>query len=265
MTTALLSAKDLVKEFNGFRAVDGVSLEILSGEIFAFLGPNGAGKTTTIAMMTTQLKPTSGSISLDGIDVINQATRAKSLFGVVFQEAAVDKDLTAFENLWIHSVLYGLERPERDERIEEMLELVELTDRKNSLVRTFSGGMHRRLEIARGLMTHPRILFLDEPTLGLDVQSRERIWSYIENVRQQFGTAIFLTTHYLEEAERADRVGIINHGRIVDLDTPNNLKSAHGASTMDDVFLTLAGHGIRDDQLDAASLERAIRRGRKRR
>ena len=263
MPAPLLQAKDLVKEFNGFRAVDGVSLEIAPGEIFAFLGPNGAGKTTIISMMTTQMKPTSGSITLDGVDVICQANRAKALFGVVFQEAAVDKDLTAYENLWIHAVLYGLGRTERQERIEEMLGLVELTERKDSMVRTFSGGMHRRLEIARGLMTRPRILFLDEPTLGLDVQSRERIWSYIEDVRRSFGTAIFLTTHYLEEADRADRVGIIDHGRMVDLDTPERLKASKQAKTMDEVFLELTGHGIRDDQLDAASLERAMRRRRK--
>jgi ABC-2 type transport system ATP-binding protein len=263
LNAPLLVAKDLVKEFNGFRAVDGVSLEISPGEIFAFLGPNGAGKTTTIAMMTTQLKPTSGAISLGGLDVVNRATEAKALFGVVFQEAAVDKELTARENLWVHAVLYGLGRPERDERIGEMLELVELTERKDSLVRTFSGGMKRRLEIARGLMTRPRILFLDEPTLGLDVQSRERIWSYIEDVRRTYGTAIFLTTHYLEEADRADRVGIIDHGRIVEVDSPANLKAIHKGSTMDEVFLALTGHGIRDDQLDAASLERALRTRRR--
>lgn len=259
MSAPLLVAKDLVKEFDGFRAVDGVSLEVSAGEIFAFLGPNGAGKTTTIAMMTTQTKPTSGTIRLGELDVVSQATRAKALFGVVFQEAAVDKELTAYENLWVHAVLYGLGRSERDERIEEMLSLVELADRKDSLVRTFSGGMKRRLEIARGLMTRPRILFLDEPTLGLDVQSRERIWSYIEEVRRGFGTAIFLTTHYLEEAERSDRVGIIDHGRMVEVDSPANLKAAHRGSTLDEVFLALTGHGIRDDQLDASSLERALR------
>jgi ABC-2 type transport system ATP-binding protein len=190
MAAPLMVVKDLVKEFDGFRAVDGVSLELYPGE-----------------------KPTSGAITLGDVDVVRSSTAAKSIFGVVFQEAAVDKDLTAFENLWLYGVLYGLARAERSARIEEMLELVELTDRRDDFVRTFSGGMRRRLEFARGLMTRPRILFLDEPTLGLDVQSRERIWSYIERIRSDYGIAIFLTTHYLEEAERADRVAIIDHPR----------------------------------------------------
>ncbi|MCZ6660679.1 MAG: ATP-binding cassette domain-containing protein [bacterium] len=263
MAAPLLVVKDLVKEFDGFRAVDGVSLELYPGEIFAFLGPNGAGKTTTIAMMTTLLKPTSGAITLGDVDVVRSSTAAKSLFGVVFQEAAVDKDLTAFENLWLYGVLYGLPRTERSARIEEMLELVELTDRRDDFVRTFSGGMRRRLEFARGLMTRPRVLFLDEPTLGLDVQSRERIWSYIERIRSDYGIAIFLTTHYLEEAERADRVAIIDHGRLIALDSPEGLKAAYGAASLEEAFLSLTGHGIRDDQLDAASLQRALRQRRK--
>jgi ABC-2 type transport system ATP-binding protein len=259
MVGPILVVKDLVKEFGGFRAVDGVSLELYPGEILAFLGPNGAGKTTTIAMITTLIKPTSGAITLGGVDVVGRADAAKTLFGVVFQEAAVDKDLTAHENLWLHAVLYGLPKAERQGRIEEMLRLVELTDRCDDLVRTFSGGMQRRLEFARGLMARPRALFLDEPTLGLDVQSRERIWSYIERIRSDYGTAVFLTTHYLEEAERVDRVAIIDHGRIIAVDTPDGLKSSHGAESMDEVFLTLTGHGIRDDQLDASSLQRALR------
>jgi ABC-2 type transport system ATP-binding protein len=156
-----------------------------------------------------------------------------------------------------------LPRSEREERIEEMLRLVELTDRRDDLVRTFSGGMQRRLEFARGLMTRPRVLFLDEPTLGLDVQSRERIWSYIERIRSDYGTAFFLTTHYLEEAERVDRVAIIDHGRLIAVDTPGGLKASHGAASMDEVFLTLTGHGIRDEQLDAASLQRVLRHRRK--
>lgn len=262
MVGPLLVVKDLVKEFGGFRAVDGVSLELFPGEILAFLGPNGAGKSTTIAMITTLIKPTSGAITLGGVDVVRQAGAAKALFGVVFQEAAVDKDLTARENLWLHAVLYGLPRSEREARIEEMLRLVELTDRRDDLVRTFSGGMQRRLEFARGLMTRPRVLFLDEPTLGLDVQSRERIWSYIERIRSDYGTAFFLTTHYLEEAERVDRVAIIDHGRLIAVDTPGGLKAAHGAASMDEVFLTLTGHGIRDEQLDAASLQRVLRQKR---
>jgi ABC-2 type transport system ATP-binding protein len=259
MAGPVLVAKDLVKEFGEFRAVDGVSLELFPGEILAFLGPNGAGKTTTIAMMTTLMKPTSGAITLGDVDVVRRADAAKTLFGVVFQEAAVDKDLTARENLWLHAVLYGLSRDERETRIEEMLGLVELTDRCDDLVRTFSGGMQRRLEVARGLLTRPRILFLDEPTLGLDVQSREHIWAYIERVRSEFRTAIFLTTHYLEETERADRVAIIDHGRLIAVDTPEGLKAATGAASMDEVFLTLTGHGIRDEQLDAASLQRVLR------
>ncbi|MFQ5893840.1 MAG: ABC transporter ATP-binding protein, partial [Nitrospinota bacterium] len=237
-------------------------LDLNPGEIFAFLGPNGAGKSTTIAMMITLLKPTSGAITLAGVDVVSQATAAKALFGVVFQEAAVDKDLTAYENLWLHGVLYGLPRTERHARIQELLELVELTDRRDSLVQTLSGGMQRRLEFARGLMTRPRVLFLDEPTLGLDVQSRERIWSYIEKIRSEYGTAIFVTTHYLEEAERADRVAVIDHGRLIAVDSPEALKAAYGAASMDEVFLTLTGHGIRDEQLDAASLQRVLRQRR---
>lgn len=220
----------LVKKFNGFTAVDGVSFTVREGELFGLLGPNGAGKSTTIYMLTTLLEPTTGAATVNGFDVRTQSDEVRNSIGIVFQDPTVDTRLSAYDNLDIHGRLYGMDAKLREERIDEVLRLVELTEWKDKMVRTFSGGMRRRLEIARGLLHTPKILFLDEPTLGLDPQTRRHIWSYIEKLKRQ-GITIMLTTHYLEEADYlCDRVAIIDHGGIKVLDAPKNLKAAIGGS-----------------------------------
>lgn len=212
----------LVKEFGKFRAVDEVSFEVEEGEIFGLLGPNGAGKTTIVMTLVTLLKPTSGKAFVAGHDVVEEASMVRKKIGIVFQETTLDLELTAKENLDFHARLYGLSGNVRKKRIEEVLELVELTEKANIAVKKFSGGMKRRLEIARGLLHFPRVLFLDEPTLGLDAISRRRIWDYIVEAKKD--TTIFLTTHYIEEAEKlCDRVAIMNRGKIVALEKPENL------------------------------------------
>ena len=215
----------LVKKFNGFAAVDGISFNVKKGELFGLLGPNGAGKSTTIYMLTTLLAPTSGHAYVNGFDVVSNPDEVRSSIGIVFQDPTVDTRLTAYDNLDIHGRLYGMDSQTRKERIDEVLELVELVDWRDKLVKTFSGGMRRRLEIARGLMHTPEVLFLDEPTLGLDPQTRRHIWGYIEKLKKQ-GISIMLTTHYLDEADHlCDRVAIMDHGRIKAIDTPKNLKA----------------------------------------
>jgi len=223
-----IEIKNLVKEFDGIKAVDDISLEIEYGEIFALLGPNGAGKTTTISILATLLKPTSGKARVNGYDVVKQAAKVRHSIGIVFQDPSLDDRLTARENLEIHGRLYHMKRDERKKRIKEVLKMVELEGRANSLVKTFSGGMRRRLEIARGLMHKPRILFLDEPTLGLDPQTRRHIWDYIEKLRRE-GVTVLLTTHYMEEADHlADRIAIIDKGKVVALGSPSELKDSIG-------------------------------------
>jgi len=223
-----VQTKELTKKFNGFTAVDGLTFDIKKGELFGLLGPNGAGKSTTIYMLTTLLKPTSGTAIVGGYDVNEEPDKVRERIGIVFQDQTLDTYLTAFDNLDIHGRLYGMKKEERMKRIDEVLDLVELSEWKNKPVKTFSGGMRRRLEIARGLMHTPSILFLDEPTLGLDPQTRRHIWSYIEKLRKEDIT-ILLTTHYLEEADHlCDRVAIIDHGKIKVLDTPENLKKQIG-------------------------------------
>jgi len=223
-----IETKGLTKKFNGFTAVDGLTFDIKKGELFGLLGPNGAGKSTTIYMLTTLLKPTSGTAIVGGYDVNEEPDKVRERIGIVFQDQTLDTYLTAFDNLDIHGRLYGMKKEERMKRIDEVLDLVELSEWKNKPVKTFSGGMRRRLEIARGLMHTPSILFLDEPTLGLDPQTRRHIWSYIEKLRKEDIT-ILLTTHYLEEADHlCDRVAIIDHGKIKVLDTPENLKKQIG-------------------------------------
>ena len=218
---AAISLHSLTKRFGDLVAVDGVDLEIKKGELFGLLGPNGAGKSTIIKMLTTMLKPSGGEARVWGHDIINERNDVRSSIGVVFQDPSVDDMLTGRENLDFHGRMYGLERAERKERIEEVLELVDLTDKADVKMQDYSGGMQRRLEIARGLMHHPHVLFLDEPTLGLDAQTRRHIWQYIREMNRQEGVTIILTTHYMEEADYlCQRVAIIDGGRIVALDTP---------------------------------------------
>ncbi len=220
----------LEKKFNGFTAVDKISFSMKRGELFGLLGPNGAGKSTTIYMLTTLLKPTSGSATVNGFDIRTDSEAVRKSIGIVFQDPTVDIRLTAYDNLDIHGRLYGMSGQKRKERIKEVLDLVELGEWKDKMVRTFSGGMRRRLEIARGLLHTPEVLFLDEPTLGLDPQTRRHIWQYIEKLRKG-GIAMMLTTHYLEEADYlCDRVAIIDRGRIKALDTPRSLKGIIGGN-----------------------------------
>lgn len=228
MTTAI-RVQNLTKTFGSLVAVSNVSLEIQQGEIFGLLGPNGAGKTTIISMLATMLTPTSGTASILECDINTNEDGVRKAIGIVFQDQSLDEELTAAENMEFHARLYRLPADIRKQRIDEMLRLVELEDRKNDLVKTFSGGMRRRLEIARGLLHHPSVLFLDEPTLGLDPQTRNHLWQYIHSLSTEKNITIILTTHYMEEADRlCDRIAIIDHGTIIAMDTPENLKSGIG-------------------------------------
>jgi ABC-2 type transport system ATP-binding protein len=217
----------LTKEFNGLKAVNNVSLSIEEGEVFGLLGPNGAGKTTFISMLCTLLRPTSGTARVNGFDIVKQQDEVRKSIGIVFQEPSLDNRLTGRENLEMHAGLYGVPKAERKKRIEEVLELVALSDRADELVKTYSGGMKRRLEIARGLIHYPKVLFLDEPTLGLDPQTREHIWEYIKKLAEREHITILLTTHYMEEADAlCNRVAIMDYGEIKVLDTPEALKNS---------------------------------------
>ncbi len=230
---AAIRTRGLTRIFGEHRAVDGVDLEVKRGEIFGLLGPNGAGKTTTINMLTTLLKPSSGEAYVNGFDVSTQAAGVRQSVGLVFQEPSIDTLLTARENLVLHGRLYGVPPKDVAARVDELLKLVELDARADDRTRTFSGGMKRRLEIARGLLHRPTVLFLDEPTLGLDPQAREHIWTYLRELRRDYGTTILLTTHYMEEADQlCDRVAIIDHGKIVALDTPRALKDSIGGDVV---------------------------------
>jgi len=221
----MIRVQNLVKTFGDFTAVKDISFDVAQGEIFAFLGPNGAGKTTTIKMLTTLLRPTSGVIELDGLDPATNSKAARQSFGIVFQDPSLDGEQTAWENMELHGVLYHVPRKVRAERTEQLLKLFELWDRKDSYVKTFSGGMKRRLEIARGFLHTPRILFLDEPTLGLDPQSRNQLWTHVKHLNETEKTTVFLTTHYMDEADRvAHRIAIMDHGAIVAQGTSAELK-----------------------------------------
>ena len=229
MNMAAIKTDNLVKRYADVTAVDGVSLEIPEGEVFGLLGPNGAGKTTLISMLATLVRPTSGGALVAGRDINTEPLEVRKNIGIVFQEPSVDDLLTARENLYLHSMLYGMPRREINPKIDKMLALVNLSDRADSFVKTYSGGMRRRLEIARGLIHGPKILFLDEPTLGLDPASRKSVWSHIRELKEAHNTTIILTTHYMEEADSlADRIGIINRGKIIELDTPEALKRKVG-------------------------------------
>ena len=321
MNTNVIKVDDLSKKFGQMTAVDRISFQVVKGEIFGFLGPNGAGKTTTINILCTLLLPTSGRASLNGYNIRRQRNEVRRSIGLVFQDPTLDEYLTAEQNLLFHAYAYGVPRDVRNKRMDELLELVELKDRYKDKVRTYSGGMKRRLEIARGLLHRPQVLFLDEPTLGLDPQTRRRIWEYIQVLRQQESLTIFLTTHYMDEAENCDRIAIIDNGQITALDTPGKLKDAVGGDvvtlevensedaalelkerynlsseiqngivtfsvphsetflpdfvrgfsarllsvsmrrpTLDDVFLKLTGHAIRDQQIDSMEQMRGTMR-----
>jgi ABC-2 type transport system ATP-binding protein len=249
----MIQVQHLVKNFGEFAAVKDISFDVAQGEIFAFLGPNGAGKTTTIKMLTTLLQPTRGSIELDGLDPRTKQKEARQRFGIVFQDPSLDAEQTAYENMILHGILYHVPRRIREPRTEQLLKLFELWERRDSYVKTFSGGMKRRLEIARGLLHTPRILFLDEPTLGLDPQSRNLLWTHVKHLNETEKTTVFLTTHYMDEAERvAHRIAIIDHGAIVAQGTPAELKQQTGTDSLEGAFLALTGSSLRDEAANSA-------------
>ncbi len=253
MNDNIIEVSNLTKKFGAFTAVDGISFNTQRGQIFGFLGPNGAGKTTSIKMLTTLLSPTSGRILLDGHDPAKDQMGVRRCFGIVFQDPSLDDELTAAENMEFHGVLYKVPPDLRRRRTEELLRIVELWDRRNDLVKQFSGGMKRRLEIARGLLHHPKVLFLDEPTVGLDPQTRNHIWKYILGLNRAEKVTVSFTTHYMDEAERvADLVTIIDHGKIVAQGTPAALKKKAKARTLEDAFIRLTGHGLRDEDASDA-------------
>jgi ABC-2 type transport system ATP-binding protein len=260
----IIKVRNLTKKFGKLMAVNDISFDVCEGEIFAFLGPNGAGKSTTIKMLVTLLNPTSGEISLNGVDPTKNQHKARCSFGIVFQDPSLDEELTACENMELHGVLYGIPKSLRGKRIEELLKFVELWDRRNDLVKIFSGGMKRRLEIARGLLHHPKILFLDEPTLGLDPQTRNHIWSYIQNLNKKEGITVFFTTHYMDEAEKiANKIAIIDYGKIVAQGTTSQLETRTRKNSLEEAFLSLTGHEIREEEgtnLDRMRMKRRFHR-----
>jgi ABC-2 type transport system ATP-binding protein len=252
---------ELTKRFDEIEAVRDVSFEVAAGETFGFLGPNGAGKSTTISILCTLLRPTSGTARVAGIDVASEPLRVRSQIGLVFQDTTLDDYLTAAENLRFHAQLYGVDPQSIGGRLDAVLEMVGLADRRDHLVGTFSGGMKRRLEIARGLLHSPRVLFLDEPTVGLDPQTRAHIWRYINELRNREAITIFLTTHYMDEAEHCDRIAIIDHGELVAVDTPDALRATIGKDRIelhvDDPPLAIAALGQRFG-LDARESEGVV-------
>jgi ABC-2 type transport system ATP-binding protein len=249
MSTNMIEVRNLSKSFGDVQAVNDISFDVARGEIFAFLGPNGAGKTTTIKMLTTLLRPTAGSLALDGLNPVTHQNQVRQQFGIVFQDPSLDSELTAWENLMLHAVLYHVPRATRHTRAESLLKLFELWDRRDTPVKQFSGGMKRRLEIARGFLHTPKILFLDEPTLGLDPQSRNQLWAHVKHLNQTEGVTVFLTTHYMEEADRvAHRVGIIDHGRIVAQGSSQELKDRTKTDSLEAAYLALTGSSIRDEK-----------------
>jgi ABC-2 type transport system ATP-binding protein len=247
--TNSIEVKNLVKKFGDFEAVKNISFSVKKGEIFAFLGPNGAGKSTTIKMLTTLLHPTQGEVFLEGHNVTEHPAKTRQSIGIVFQDPSLDNELTAYENMQFHAVLYGISKERYLERIPKLLQLVELWDRKDSYVKTFSGGMKRRLEIARGLLHHPKVLFMDEPTIGLDPQTRNLLWNYIKNLNKEEHVTIFFTTHHMEEVERyADRIAIIDHGALLTQGTTEEILKKAGKESLEDAFIELTGKQIREEK-----------------
>jgi ABC-2 type transport system ATP-binding protein len=244
----IIDVKKLTVKFGDFTAVDDISFSVPKGEIFAFLGPNGAGKTTTIKVLTTLLQKTSGEVIIENASIEHDQKMIRKFFGIVFQDQSLDDDLTAQENMEFHGVLYGVPKKERQKKINELFELVDLADRKKDLVRNYSGGMKRRLEIARALIHEPLILYLDEPTLGLDPQTRNHIWEYIKQLNKEKGMTIFFTTHYMDEAAKnAHQVAIIDHGKIVASGTPESLIVDTNTENLEDAFIKLTVKNIRDE------------------
>lgn len=254
----------LNKNYGKLQVLKDVSFSVKRKSIFAFLGPNGAGKSTTIKILTTILKANSGMVLINGKDPEKESDEVRKNFGIVFQDPSVDEELTAYENLDMHGIFYHVPKKERLKRIEELLKIVELWDRKNELVKNFSGGMKRRLEIARGLLHYPRILFLDEPTVGLDPQTRNHIWNYILKINKREGTTIFFTTHYMDEAERyADSIAIIDRGEIIDIGTTKELMERTKTRTLEEAFIKITGYNIRDEEASTIDRMRLKRRHHK--
>jgi ABC-2 type transport system ATP-binding protein len=257
----MIRVENLSRKFGEFTAVDRISFEVGPGEIFAFLGPNGAGKTTTIRMLTTLLRPSGGTLEIDGLDPAAHPNEVRKRFGIVFQDPSLDGDMTAHENMEMHGIFYHVPRKLRHERIEHLLRLFELWDRRKDQVKLFSGGMKRRLEIARGLLHTPKILFLDEPTLGLDPQTRNQLWTHVKHLNQTEGVTVFLTTHYMDEADRvAQRIAIIDRGKIVAQGSPQELKQQTGKESLEEAFLALTGSTIRDEAATSADGMRQMAR-----
>jgi len=261
MNKNIIEVINLSKKFGHFTAVNKVNFKVKAGEMFALLGPNGAGKTTTIKMLTTLLLPTAGKIIINGFDPVKNPNGVRRSFGIVFQDQSLDDELTAKENLDFHAVLYNVPTELRKKRVTELLKFVELWERKDSLVKTFSGGMKRRLEIARGLLHHPKIFFLDEPTLGLDPQTRNHIWQYIKKLNKEEGITIFFTTHYMEEAEKVSRwIAIMDDGKIKAQGRTVDLKKLTKKPNLEEAFLSLTGHDIREEEVGNLDLLRMRRR-----
>ena len=229
----IIEVKNVKKSYQDIVAVNEITFQVKKGEFFGFLGPNGAGKSTTINMMCTMLKPTSGEICINGFDAVKDETEVRKNIGIIFQENTLDQNLTAFENMMMHCKYYKIPKKDRQEKIEEVLNMVALWDKKDKIVNTFSGGMKRRLEIARGMLHSPKVLFLDEPTIGLDPQTKVHIWEYMFKLKERDNTTIFLTTHHMDEVEACDRIAIMDHGKIIALDTPKKLKEDLGGDIIE--------------------------------
>ncbi|GAW91388.1 ATP-binding cassette domain-containing protein [Calderihabitans maritimus] len=248
---SIIKIENLVKKFGEITAVDGINFSVNEGEIFGFLGPNGAGKSTTIKILSTLLKPTAGTVELAGYDVVKQPTQVRQSIGIVFQDPSLDNRLTAEENLYFHAMLYNVPKELREERINHVLKIVDLIERRKSLVKTFSGGMKRRLEIARGLLHHPKVLFLDEPTVGLDPQTRNAIWDHVRKLRDEIGITVFMTTHYMDEAENCDRIAVIDYGKIQAIGSPATLKRRLGG----DKIVVRGDNGLKEELVSRYNVE----------